>query len=299
MSQLHDTVRDDLTVRVAHGGNDHLGEGPHWDQRNQELIRVDITSGFVHRWDPATDRQVTLRVGAPVSFAIPCEHGGLVVGGKDAVRVVGDNFRELVLAKLDTPASDIRFNDAKCDQRGRLWAGTMSTTRRAGAAALYRLEPGGELEPVIEGTTISNGIGWSPAGDCMYFIDSTTQRIDAFDFDLSTGEINARRTFVAIERADGLPDGLAVDREGGVWVCLFGGRVVRRYGRDGELTAQVQLPVSNPTCPVFAGHDLGTVYVTTARHRLTGEQLVTQPLAGAVFAVEPGVSGLSGHRFAG
>jgi sugar lactone lactonase YvrE len=133
----------------------------------------------------------------------------------------------------------------------------------------------------------------------MYFIDSTTQRVDVFDFDARTGAVADRRTFAEIDVADGLPDGMTVDAEGGVWVCLFGGGALRRYGDDGKLDAVFSLPVTNPTSAAFGGPDLSTLYVTSAWHRLSEAQLAAEPLAGAVFAIEPGVAGLPGNRFAG
>jgi sugar lactone lactonase YvrE len=175
----------------------------------------------------------------------------------------------------------------------------MSKQRVAGSAALYRLAPGAALEQVIAGTTISNGLAWSPSGERMYFVDSTTQRIDVFDFDAATGDIADRRTLAEIDPRDGLPDGMTVDAEGGVWVCLFGGAAIRRYGPDGRLDAAIALPATNPTSAVFGGADLRTLYITTARHRLSPRQLTAELLAGAVLALEPGVSGLPGNRFAG
>ena len=132
--------------------------------------------------------------------------------------------------------------------------------------------------------TISNGIGWSPDGTTMYYIDSTTQRIVEFDYDLDTGELGEQRLFAEIDPTDGLPDGLTVDAEGGVWVCLFGGGRIRRYLPDGTLDQEIMLPLTNPTCPAFGGADLGTLYITTARHRLTDEQLAREPLAGGCTA---------------
>jgi sugar lactone lactonase YvrE len=205
--------------------------------------------------------------------------------------------RELARVEDDRPGN--RFNDCKCDPAGRLWAGTMSGEHAPGEASLYRLVPGGQIECVITGTTISNGLGWTPAGDRMYFIDSTAQRIDAFDYDAGTGEIAGRRTFARIDPSDGKPDGMTVDSEGGIWVALFAGGAVRRYGQDGALEAHIELPVTNPTSPVFGGPDLRTLYVTSARHELSEEQLAAEPLAGAVFALEPGVTGLPSNRFAG
>jgi sugar lactone lactonase YvrE len=290
------SVRD---LRVALDARDQLGEGPFWDDARGELLRVDISRGLVHGWNPregATWRRV---LDGEVGAAIPRARGdGLLLGVGHRI-LLDDGSGVRILAEVEVHVGANRFNDCKCDPQGRLWAGTMSKERAPGAAALYRLAPGSEIERVLSGTTISNGLGWSPAGDVMYFIDSTTQRIDAFDFDPAGGSIAGRRTFAEIDPGDGLPDGMAVDAEGGVWLCLFGGGALRRYGEDGRLEAQIELPVTNPTSLAFGGSDLRTLYVTSARHRLSEEQLAAEPLAGAVLALEPGVAGLPGNRFRG
>jgi sugar lactone lactonase YvrE len=278
---------------------DDLGEGPHWDHRTGELLWVDITQGRIHAWSPPDGSVRTESLDAEVSAVVPraSEPGHVVAAGHRVLLRDGD--RERVLAVVEEDLPDNRFNDGKCDPQGRLWAGTMSKTRANGAAALYRLVPGRELERVIVGTTISNGLGWNPPGDTMYFIDSTTQRIDAFDFDGATGEIANRRTLVEIDPNDGLPDGMTIDAEGGIWVCLFGGGAIRRYAPDGTLEAAIALPTTNTTSATFAGPDLRTLYITTARHGLTPTQLATEPLAGALLTLDPGVTGLPPNHFAG
>jgi sugar lactone lactonase YvrE len=269
---------------------DDLGEGPFWDERREELLRVDITRGRVHGWSPATGRCWARQHDGEVSAVVPRAggEGWVIAAGHRLVRDDGT-----VLARAEEHLPSNRFNDCKCDSRGRLWAGTMSKQRVPGAAALYRLQAGGELECVVAETTISNGLGWSPADDLMYFVDSTTQRIDVFDFDADSGTIANRRPFAQIDAADGLPDGLTIDAEGGVWLCLFGGGVVRRYGADGSLAAEIALPVTHPTSLAFGGPGLRTLYVTSAR-RVAGEAL-----AGAVLALDAQVAGLPGNRFGG
>jgi sugar lactone lactonase YvrE len=286
-------------VRVALHAADQLGEGPFWDERTGELLRVDITGGLVHAWSPARGEARTSAVGGEVGAVVPRADGpGLVLAVGHRI-VLRDGDEDLVLAAVEEELDDNRFNDCKCDPQGRLWAGTMSKQRVPGTAALYRLVPGGDLERAIDGTTISNGLGWSPSGDRMYFVDSTTQRIDVLDFDRATGAISDRRPFTAIDPDDGLPDGLTVDAEGGVWVCLFGGAAIRRYAPDGGLDAAIALPTTNPTSAAFGDADLATLYITTARHRLSADQLAAEPLAGALLALTPGVRGLPGSRFAG
>jgi sugar lactone lactonase YvrE len=287
------------SVSVVLDARDQLGEGPFWDEQRGELIRVDISRGLVHGWNPGTGASWRREVDGEVSAAVPraAGEGMLLAVGHRILLDGGDGERVLANVEEDRPTN--RFNDCKCDPQGRLWAGTMSKERIPGVAALYRVAPGREIERVIEGTTISNGLAWTPTGDRMFFVDSTTQRVDVCDFDATTGAIADRRPFAKIDPADGLPDGIAADAEGGVWVCLFGGAAVHRYGPGGTLDAAVTLPVTNPTSPVFGGPDLRTMYVTSARHRLTSAQLAAEPLAGAVLAMEPGVAGLPGNRFGG
>jgi sugar lactone lactonase YvrE len=281
---------------LALPAGDELGEGPSW--QDGELTWVDITRGRLRRWRPADGRREVLELAPPVSFAIAREAGGWAIGRRDRIELIGPDGPR-TLFQLTYPPADTRFNDAKCDATGRLWAGTMSTARRTGDGGLYRIGPDGEAPELIASTTVSNGLGWSPDSTLLYFIDSPRQGIDVLDFDQAEGRISNRRRWVDIDPADGLPDGLAVDSEGGVWVCLFGGGCVRRYDPDGRLDAVAALPVSNPTSCAFGGPDLDRLYVTTAKHRLAPEQLEREALAGAIFEIAPGVSGLPAHRFAG
>jgi sugar lactone lactonase YvrE len=170
----------------------------------------------------------------------------------------------------------------------------MAYDMTAGAGALYRLDPDGDVSVVLPSVTCSNGLAWSPDGAIAYYIDSLTQRVDVFDYDESG--LTARRPFVAIAADDGLPDGLTVDREGGVWVALFGGSAVRRYSPDGTLDEVLELPVSQVTACTFGGPALDELYITTSRLEVPeGEQ----PEAGSVFRAEAGVAGLAPAPFEG
>jgi len=287
-----------IEATIAVRGPDQLGEGPVWDDRSGELVRVDISGRLVHRWNPVTGDATSFETEGDVGAAVLCEDGGLVLAIECELWHAAPSGEMTLLADVD-PQPGVRFNDCRADPRGRLWAGTLHRDRDAGQAALYRLEPGGELTVVLPERTISNGIGWNPDGATMYYIDSPTQRVVEFDYDLDTGELGPQRLFAEIDPVDGLPDGLTVDAEGCVWVCLFGGGRIRRYRPDGALDQEIVLPLTNPTCPAFGGADLGTLYVTTARHRLTDEQLTREPLAGALLQLEVGATGVPAHRFAG
>jgi sugar lactone lactonase YvrE len=290
-----DEVAPGLSATIAVLGPDHLGEGPVWDDRSGELVRVDISGRVVHRWNPVTDAATSFSTEGDVGAVVLYEDGGLMVAVECELWRVDPAGDWTLLAEVE-PRPGVRFNDCRADPRGRLWAGTLHRDRELGQAALYRLDPGNVLTEVLPQRTISNGIGWSPDGATMYYIDSPTQRIVQFEYDLDTGELGGQTVFADIETTDGLPDGLTVDAEGAVWVCLFGGGRIRRYRQDGSLDREIVLPLTNPTCPAFGGTDLDTLYITTARHRLTEEQLAREPLAGALLQLRPGVLGRPPYR---
>lgn len=271
-----------------------LGEGPVWDARRQELIWVDIDRGLVHRRAPGR-RDATLSAGEPVGCAVPRAGGGLALAVRDGFALVdpgGDEVRLVAPVELDR--TDTRMNDGACDTRGRLWAGTMSLRGDTRAAALYQLDADLTVRRMLPGLSVSNGIGWAPDGDAIYHVDSPRRRIDVYDFDEAAGAIAGRRAVIPIEPELGLPDGLAVDAEGGIWVALWGGGAVQRHSPDGALDARIELPASNVTSCCFGDLDLATLYVTTASRGAPDE-----PLAGSVFACRPGVRGLAATPFAG
>jgi sugar lactone lactonase YvrE len=273
-----------------------LGEGPCWDTDGGSLLWVDIERGLVHRFDPATGGDDALDVGRRVSAAVPASDGRLVLACQGGIEMLDEAAGErTLLAPVSPGDARLRTNDAKCDASGRLWVGTMTLDDTAGAGSLFCLAAAdAELRTVLPDVTISNGLGWSPDGDTMYFVDTPLGRIDAFDFDVDRGAISNRRPFAATP-GPGLPDGLCVDEEGCVWVALWGGGAVHRYDASGRLVAVVALPVPDVTSCCFGGDALQDLYVTTA-----GGDAATAPddLAGGLFRVEAGVRGLPGHRFA-
>jgi sugar lactone lactonase YvrE len=164
---------------------------------------------------------------------------------------------------------------------------------------LYRLDPDGALQEMGTGFTVSNGMGWSPNGRTMYFTDTRRRVILAFNFDLETGRIDNRRVFVEVPADSGFPDGLTVDGEGFVWSAEWGGWCVTRYAPTGEIERKVRLPVSNVTNCAFGGRNLDELYITSARVTLSDEDLVAQPLAGALFCLKTNVRGQKERRFKG
>jgi sugar lactone lactonase YvrE len=275
-----------------------LGEGPRWDAAMATLLWVDIPGRRVHRYDPTTGLDSAQPVPGIVSLALPRRRGGVVIGLPDGLHLM-DGEDSPLIAAVEADRADTRTNDGACDAAGRLWVGTMALDERSPVAALYRIDSHLGVTTVLTGTTISNGLGWSPSGRDFYFIDSPTRRVDVFDHDPDTGAVERRRRFAAVEVEDAVPDGLAVDAEGGVWVALHGGWGLRRYAPDGELAAIVDLPVARITSCCFGGDDLRDLYVTTRREGLSASELAAQPSAGALLRLDVGVAGLPTHAFAG
>jgi len=272
-----------------------LGEGPIWDVRTSELLWVDIPPGIVHRLDPATGADRSFELGQPVGAVVPRASGGYAFALRDGF-AVGDEAGLELVATVDGERPDMRMNDGACDPAGRFWAGTTRFDYRRAAGALYRLDVDGGVETMLTEVTVSNGIGWSPDGTRMYYVDTGTPRVDVFDFDVASGAIENRRPLVTVEKGAGLPDGLVVDEEGCIWVALWDGWSARRYSPEGELLAVVDVPVARVTKPAFGGPALDRLFVTTA---LPDAPDPAQPHAGGVFVADPGVRGLPTQAYAG
>lgn len=290
----------DMGIQVAVDVRADVGEGPHWDATSMSLWFVDLTAGTVFRHRPGNGTATLFSVGQEVGAVLPRDAGGLVLAVRDGIAVTsesGENFELKIAVELENLGN--RMNDAKCDPVGRLFAGTTAFDFSPGAGSLYRVQPDWSCEAILHGVTTSNGITWSPDGQQMYFIDSARQGVDVFDFDLATGSVSNRRRLVTIDSAAGIPDGMTVDAEGNLWVACFGGRAVRCYSEAGRQIGMIDVPVSQVTSCAFGGPGLAELYVTSARYRMSAEQLRNEPLAGATFVCRPGVAGLPANGFAG
>jgi len=231
-----------------------LGEGPLWDSGRSCLWFVDIMRGHAHQFDPATARDRVHEIGQPVGALALAAAGDMICAVRDGF-VRFDPATDVVTpfadVEKDLPRS--RMNDGNVDARGRFWAGTMSMDGVRNAGAVYCLTPEGNVSKQLAGVTTSTGIDWSAQKQRMYYIDTGEPRIDVFDFDLDRGRIANRRPFVAIDPADGKPDGLIVDAEDHVWVALWRGGQVRRYSPDGELAITITITTPLPATPAFSG----------------------------------------------
>ncbi len=290
-----------LQVELALDAHARLGEGPIWDAAACRLVWVDIHAEAVHLYDPATGKDRAVQAGQHVGAVAVRAKGGLILAARDGFILLDPETGAVApFADVDRANSGMRLNDGKCDAAGRFWAGTMAYSFTPGAGSLYRLDPDGRVSTMLGGVTVSNGLGWSPDNRLMYYIDTPTRSVDAFDFDLASGTIANRRRVVEIAReSGGVPDGMCVDAEGCLWVAVVRSGALHRYTPDGALDCIVALPTSGVTSCCFGGADLGDLYITTAAELVPEEQRPSQPHAGGLFVCRPGVRGQQPCTFGG
>ncbi len=288
-----------FTAELVVPGPDQLGEGPSWDPETGRLIWVDILGAALREYDPGSGAVTTIPLPGHPGFAVRRRAGGFVIGLPDGIwaRHLDGRMERLAEVEPDRPGN--RLNDGKCDPRGRLWAGTMAYDGSPGAGSLYRLDPDHTLHRIMTGASISNGMAWSGDGRTMYYIDTPTGSVDAFDYDPETGAIANRRQVAKLSPERGWPDGMTIDREDCLWVACWEGWRVCRYRPDGELLAEVEVPAACVTSCAFGGADLRDLYITTASHEQSRTEPRSQPRAGGLFRVRPGVQGRPEPGYAG
>lgn len=287
-----------------------LGEGPWWDVGTQKLYWIDgLTENgrgdWLHRYDPATGENETWEIGKHIGCAVPTRDGRVLMTLQDGIYLYDLEKQELQeVSDLEREISNNRLNDGKVDSRGRLWFGSMSMTANQPerdfevTGSFYKLEPDGGIHKFFGDVGISNGLIWNADETVMYYVDSTTQCVFAFDFDKDTGVISRRRVAARVDPSQGVPDGMTIDAEGKLWVAHFGGWKVSRIDPEsGKTLAEIKLPCAQVSCCCFGGKELDELYITTASIGLTEEEREAQPLAGCLFRVKPGVKGTELHKF--
>jgi sugar lactone lactonase YvrE len=277
-----------------------LGEGAIWDGRKQLLYWLDIEAGKLNIFDPSSGENRTLSIGQPVGTVVPCKSGGLLLALQHGLAHLDPETEQLtLLMDPEEHLPDNRFNDGKCDPAGRFWVGTMRLDSAfTNEGSLYCLDLDGTIHKRLEGVSISNGLAWSQDQATMYYIDSPTREVAAFDYDVSSGMISNRRSVVSVPEEWGMPDGMTIDTEGRLWVAQFFGYGVYCYDPiTGELLEKVEVPSLAVTTCAFGGSDLATLYITTARVGTSDEQLREYPLAGSLFQARPGVKGVAAYEY--
>jgi len=276
-----------------------LGEGPAWDARSKTLWWVDILGRTIHAFSPLDGSDRSLDPGGMPGCVVPAADGRLVAAvDRTLVRLDPHNGARSVLTQVEPESPGNRFNDGKCDPSGRLLAGTMDMSERAASGALYSFTLEDGLRTLLTGVRISNGLAWSPDNGTLYYIDTPTRQVRAFDYDLAGGQIANPRTVITIPEDLGWPDGMTIDSQGNLWIAMWGGAQLTVWDPGtGRLLQRFPVPAPHVTSCAFAGPDLRDLYITTARQGLDEAQLAAHPLSGGLFRLRPGVAGLPAHHF--
>jgi len=276
-----------------------LGEGSFWNYDTQELYWIDILNNQLHIYNPKTKTDRSLTTPSNIGTVVPIDNTKAVVALQDGIYIINTNSGETTLlsdVERDIPSN--RFNDGKCDPSGRFWVGSMGYDQLPYDANLYMIDSKGEATLKIDSVTISNGIVWSKDKTTMYYIDTPTLEIKAFDYDDVTGAISNQRIAVKVNDSLGYPDGMAIDENDRLWIGMWNGNAVICFDPiTGGVVSKIEVPAHNVTSCAFGGKNLDTLYITTARVDMTEDEQAKYPLAGSLFKAVPEVKGVKSTFF--
>lgn len=281
-----------------------IGESPHWDESSRCLFYVDIQSNDVHRWNSVTGKDDKIHFDGHVGFVVPCSKDGFIIGLETRLCHYDMGTKKTTFLYEVDKGTRHRFNDAKCDPKGRLWAGTIGFVHTIkvplsveDTGHLYSLETNGCFRKHLDDINISNGMAWTRDTKTMYYIDTIPRKVYAFDFDIEAGKISNKKIAVdlAVKPIEeyGYPDGMTIDVEGMIWVAgLCSHKIFRFNPKTGEEISSIKFPTPQITSCCFGGKNFDELYVTSAAET-TKEGKKKYPLSGSIFKVTGlGVKGL-------
>ena len=268
-----------MEIEVVLNAGATIGESPTWASAEGALYWIDVKKPALYRYDPATGNQRTWPMPNDIgAFALVNEPPGAVVALRQGIFRL--DFASGSLTRLALPPFDpalFRFNEGACDSAGRFWIGVMfdplDPTAPAQKSSLHSFTLTDGLRPEPDVSELHNGMAWSPDGKLFYLAHSQSKQVLAFPYEPVHGRLGTGDLFVCIPPTLGLPDGAAVDSEGGYWCALHGASRLRRYTATGALDRDIALPVSQPTMCAFAGEALDVLYVTSSSDKLPLERM--------------------------
>jgi xylono-1,5-lactonase len=284
---------------ILRDARDILGEGLLWSARENALFWTDILGRKLWRMHLADGQISHWDMPEAIGWIVERAGGGFVAGLQSGFyRLELDPFALELIANPQPERPGNRLNDAKADARGRIWAGSMPFLEQPASAwpatgALYCLDPAGLVSRHDDGLTIANGPAFHPDGSLLYHTDSRSGRVWKFAID-ANGDLGPRALHLQFDTAEGAPDGMTCDRDGGLWIAFYNGAKVARFHPDGRFDRQIALPTPQITNVCFGGADLSRMFVTSA-----GDGRPDDKLAGALFEIDPGTTGLLPHQYLG
>ena len=279
-----------------------LGEGPIWDSHTQSIYWIDILNKRIY-----SGSDILTELDDLIGCIAPRKNGGLILAVSEAAKEGRSSFASLELdliklthlSSLKSEPLNNRFNDGKCDPRGRFLAGTMDMGEKQPKGSLYSFD-GRSVTRLLSNVTISNGLAWSADYKTFYYIDTPTREVKAFDYDLDKGAIANPRVVICTPESLGWPDGMTSDMQGNLWIAMWGGAQITRWNPNtGQLLEQIPVPAKNVSSCVFGGKNLNQLYITSARKGLDEDTLTRYPLTGGLFCLQTNVEGMPTFEFTG
>ncbi|MBJ7537792.1 SMP-30/gluconolactonase/LRE family protein [Marinomonas transparens] len=276
-----------------------LAECPRWDERTQTLYFVDIDSFKLHAFNTQTQKLESREFDEAIGCFSLAENGGFIAAFRSGVYTFEHFNAPLTIYWLaDYDQQTTRFNDGRCDAKGRFLAGTMYSPKDALKGALHQFSHGQETL-IDQAAWTSNGLAFSPDNKIMYYSDTPNHVVYQFDYDLESGTASNKRVFIQFPHGNGRPDGAAVDCEGNYWSALYQGQRIVKISPAGQILEEHPVPATYPTMVAFGGPEMNTLFVTSSRSAQSDEELKTFPQAGGIFAIDVNAKGQTEPRFAG
>lgn len=280
-----------------------LGKTPRWRSETGKLYVTDILGPSIVAAIP--ERGLVETIAAP-KMAVLCgwtSNGALVFADSLGIARLDVQTGSMEsMARLPDGLRNSRFNSGAIDPGGRIWLSSLNVRATPGDGTVFRMS-NGRIEPILEDLSVPGGIAWTADGRSIYVVETARRLILQAQFDPETGATGPFSVFASIGEGEGTPDGLAVDTEGAVWVALWDGWSIAKFDQSGRRERTIVLPVPRPTDLCFGGKDGKTLYVTTARVRLSSRVLRDSALSGSILClpvdargVEPAVMNLEPYE---
>jgi len=293
---------NDYDIEPINGTESIAGETPVWDAEKKVLYWTDLLGKKINRLDICTNKIKSMDVKTKIGTVVLRENGGLLTATETGFNFIDPDSGEMeIISHPEAEKPNNRFNDGKCDCRGRLWISTVSQdfgTTLEPLGSLYCLDTDLNSRKIIDHVVQVNGMTWSADNKIMYLVDTHGFEILKFDFDADMGTIRNQETALRIPKEFCYPDGLCMDMEGKLWLAHWGGHQLSRWDPDtGKLIEKVYVPALNVTCATFGGPEMDELYITTASFGMTEEDKKRYPDAGKIFKLKPGIKGQKPYRF--
>ncbi|EJR23400.1 SMP-30/gluconolactonase/LRE family protein [Bacillus cereus] len=276
-----------------------LAEGPCWNEKKQLLYWVDIMERKLCIYNPTANTNRVIALNQKIGCVVPYLEDVLLLAMEKGFYSINVNTEKLThIFDPEPHLIENRFNDGKCDPAGRFWAGSTDTYGMNAVGSLYCLHHNLSVEKKVSHVNTSNGIAWSPDHTYFYFIDTPTKKVVRYQYNIRTGEIHNPSDVIIFSENDGLPDGMTIDEEGCLWIAHWGGSKITRWNPStGEQILSIPIPALYVTSCTFGGPNLTDLYITTARTRMTDDELKEYPHVGGIFRIQTNVKGCPTYSF--